>query len=74
MNKENERLLKKAYILLVIAFIGVIVVINCDFKQQESILCIFSGIISMLCTILAGMIAFYLVGYNDAVKKIGEEK
>ena len=74
MNKQNEKLLKKAYILLAIGFIGVIILISGELRQQESVLYNFIGAVAMLCAICAGMISFYLVGYNDATlnKKVGK--
>ena len=67
-NEKIERLLKKAIVLLVISFFGILLVVRGEILGEKDILYVLGGIIGLSSAVFSGMICFYIEGFKDGKK------
>ena len=68
IEKKINKLIYKAYILLAIGFIGILLVVRGEFTGEKEILYSIGSMIGISCAMFAGMICFYIVGIKEGIK------
>lgn len=66
--KRVERLLKIAFTLVAISFVGALLVVRGEFIGEEGILYALGGMMGLSSAMFAGMVCFYIVGFKAGIK------
>ena len=68
MEEVERKLLKKAYVLIIISLIGILVVVRGEILGEKAVLYAFGGAIGMLSAIFVGLICFFILGLKAGIK------
>lgn len=68
-----EGLLKKAFVLLIISFVGVLLVVRGELLGEKAVVYAFGGVVGMSSAIFAALICFFILGLK-AGRKTNEKE